>query len=135
MALRAVNDWKLWLTDLRLENDIISEYANLLIEAEITEDDLSELTHELLKEIRIIKPGHRTKILKKAKTENVSVSTKVIKTDIKLPHIELNSSLSQFRKFIIDWNIYKSESKVSGSKSNRLLYSACGELLHHKWTA
>ena len=94
----------------------------------MTEEDLSELSHELLIEMKISKPGHRTKILKKAKTVEEK-STKIIKCDIKLPTITKNSSPSKYRKFMVDWKIYKSEHQIVGSKCNKLLYSACDSAL------
>ena len=94
MALRTLEEWTSWISDLDIDEDIAQKYASNLVESEITEDDLSELSHELLKEMSIIKPGHRTKILKKAKSMESSISTKVIKSDVKLPRISLNCSRS-----------------------------------------
>ena len=126
MALRTVEDWTDWLSGIISDKEVSTLYATELVDSAITEEDLSELNHELLIEMKITKPGHRTKILKKAKTTNVqgipqvqSASTKMIK----LPHITKNCSPSQFRKFLIDWDIYKSENQIAGLKCNKLLYS------------
>ena len=127
MALQTVKDWTTWLTNVSIEHDVALKYAKELYDAEITEEDLSELTHELLKEVNIIKPGHRTKILKKAKESKCSSSTTVTKSDVKLPNLSKNCTPSQFRKFIVDWNIYKSEKKIHGIQCNKLLYCACAE--------
>lgn len=100
MALRTVKDWSSWLSDLFTAEES-RQYATSLVESQITEEELSELNHELLKEMNITVTGHRMKILKKAKGTNaeVPVSTKMIKSDIKLPHITMNCSPSQFRNF------------------------------------
>ena len=118
MALQTFSDWSNWLSFLSAEESVISEYATYLVQADITEEDLSELNHSLLLEMNITKIGHRTKILKHAKTaQSLSPSsTKVMKSDIKLPTIAMNISPSVFRKFIMDWEIYKSEHQVVGSK-------------------
>ena len=86
-----------------------------------------ELTHELLKEVNINKPGHKTKIFKKAIDSKCPSPTTVTKSDIKLPKISKNCTPSQFRKFLIDWKIYKSEHKVRGMNCNKLLYCTCAE--------
>ena len=114
MALKTDEDWETWLSDIILDEDTRTQYATELVESDITKDDLSGLNHEILIEMKITKPGHRTKILKKARTAGPSeaTSTKMIKSDVKLPHISMNSSPSQFRKFLIDWNIYKSEHQI-----------------------
>ena len=134
MALRTVKDWSSWLSDLFTAEES-QQYATSLVESQITEEELSELNHELLKEMNITVTGHRMKILKKAKGTNaeVPVSTKMIKSDIKLPHITMNCSPSQFRKFLIDWDIYKSEHHITGFKCNKLIYSACDEALQNSF--
>ena len=133
MALRTATDWKVWLSDLPLTEEVISKYAKQFEEAEITEEDLPEFNRELLDELNISKPGHRTKILRKAKDVETSTtaSTRMIKSDVKLPQVTSNCSPSEFRKFLIDWNIYKSENQIGGSKSNKLLYSACDHALQN----
>ena len=128
MALRAIDDWSEWLSFLPASEEVITSYAKSLVDADMTEEDLSELSHELLIEMKISKPGHRTKILKKAKCSEVK-STKVMKSDIKLPTLTKNISPSGFRKFVIDWKIYKSEHQIFGSKCNKLLYSSCDNAL------
>ena len=125
MALRTIENWATWLSDIILDEELNKQYATIMVESDFTEDVLSELSHELLLEMNIVKPGHRAKILKKAKTTEVSTSTKMVKSDVKLPSISKNCSPSQFRKFLIDWDIYKSEHLIRGSKCNNLLYSAC----------
>ena len=131
LQLRTTADWARWLSELDFPEETVNKYAKQFFDADITEVVLRELNHEILRELAIDKPGHRMQILQKTKTELVELSTKMIKSDIKLPHIKMKSSPSQFRKFIIDWNIYKSETQISGAKCNRLLYSACGELLQN----
>ena len=131
MALRTIKDWISWLSDL-FEIEESRQYATSLVESQITEDELSELSHELLKEMNITVTGHRMKILKKVKgTSTVPISTKMVKSDIKLPHINMSCSPSQFRKFLIDWDIYKSEHGIIGVKCNKLVYSACDETLQN----
>lgn len=75
MALRAVQEWNIWLSDLPVSEDVLTQYAKQFADAELTEDDLSELTHPLLIEMNISKLGHRTKILKKAKAAECTSST------------------------------------------------------------
>ena len=132
MALRTIEDWSNWLSFLPVNAEVVASYATSLVDGGMTEDDLSELSHDLLMEMNITKPGHRTKILKNAKrieSASSSSSTKVIKCDIKLPNITMQSSPSKFRKFLIDWKIYKSEHQLDGPKCNKLLYSACDTAL------
>ena len=129
MALRAVKDWSNWLSFLPVTKDVITTYAKEFVNAEMTEDDLSELSHEILARLNITKLGHCTKILKHAKSPQSTTSTKVVKSDIRLPSLKMNISPSKFRKFVIDWKIYKTENNILGPKCNTLLYSACDENL------
>ena len=134
MALRAIKDWTDWLSDLPLSAEDITKYAKELTTAELTEDDLTDLTHEILDRMNISKPGHQIKILKKARltitqTTSIESSPTIRKSDIKLPNIAKCCSPSQFRKFLIDWSIYKSESHLVGPQCNKLLYCACDEAL------
>jgi hypothetical protein len=141
MALRAKKDWEDWLSNLPFTDAEKSKYAQYFHDAQMTEDDLTELSHELLVEIHITIPGHRTKILRKAKgvtsheSQNLDVpassSNRHIKSDVKLPQITKNCSPSQFRKLLIDWSIYKSVHHLQGSKCNQLLYCACDNELQN----
>ena len=58
MALRAIDDWSEWLSFLPASEEVITSYAKSLVDADMTEEDLSELSHELLIEMKISKPGH-----------------------------------------------------------------------------
>ena len=56
-------EWIEWLTEAGIiDHNLIITYADTLVEAQITNEDLSELNHEILKELKILVPGHRTKI-------------------------------------------------------------------------
>ena len=131
MALRTIQDWTSWLSEFPFSEEVINTYAEAFTEEEMTEADLSQFSPEVLTQLKVTKLGHRTKILQKAKSTESSLSTRVIKSDIKLPHITMNSSSSKFRKFLIDWEIYKSGTQVSGSQINKLLYSSCDEALQN----
>ncbi len=136
MALRATEFWEEWLSDLPFSPETIKAYAKELHKGEVTKDDLSELNHELLNEVNINILGHRIKILKKAKEETTPVTmsesiSRATKSDVKLPSIHKSCSPSQFRKFLVDWNIYKSENLLTVQKYNKLIYCACDESLQN----
>ena len=134
MALRALQDWTKWFSDLPLKKDTINTYAKAFVEEE-TEEDLSDFSHDLLIQLKVDKIGHRSKILMKAKGSTTATEphlpTKLFKSDIKLPKITMDTSPSKFRKFLIDWQIYKSEIPSSVENINKLIYSACDEALQN----
>ena len=109
MALRALQDWTKWFSDLPLKKDTINTYAKAFVDEEITEEDLSDFSHDLLIQLKVDKIGHRSKILRKAKGSTTATEphlpTKLFKSDIKLPKITMDTSPSKFRKFLIDWQI------------------------------
>ena len=98
---------------------------------EIKDGDLIDLFHELLIGLKIKKSATETKVLRKIKTEIsvLSLVTKVIKSDIKQPSLLMNTSLNKFPKFLSDCRIYKTDIKDIRQNANKLLYSACDEVL------
>ena len=57
MALRTVEDWEAWLSDIIPNEDACTQYATELVDAYITEYDLSELNHEMLIQMTVSKLG------------------------------------------------------------------------------
>ena len=57
----------MWFKNVNINKTTSTKYAEELVKAEITAEDLPELDHDILREINIIIPGYKAKILRKAK--------------------------------------------------------------------
>ena len=131
MALR---DWNQILSKVGIADEEAKEYIKIFDTNKITPHLASQLTNELLKDLGIKILGHRLAILQFAQAQggNKEPSIKVepesstkIKTAAKAPIIKIEMSNPDFRKFKIDWQIYKDMVNLHSSQVNSHLYSAC----------
>ncbi len=83
-------EWETFLTAANIPETVANSYAKILVENCFTETMLSQLTAEHLREIEITVLGDILSI-------------------IKLPSITSNVTHPQFRKFSIDWSVYKKD--------------------------
>ena len=112
-----------------------------LVDNRCTENTLSQLTADHLRAIEITVLGDVLSILGHAKTvlsspspqppADSTVSTappfKPPTAAVKLPSITPNMTHPQFRKFAIDWTVYKKITRLPESEIASHLYSACDE--------
>ena len=109
------------------------KYVTILDTNKITPPLASQLSNELLKDLGIEILSHRLAILKFAEGADKETSIKVetpessakVKAAAKAPIAKIEMSNPDFRKFKIDWNIYKEMANLHSSQVNPHLYSAC----------
>ena len=118
MALQDEQSWVTWLSGLGFSDQEMETYSAALASEAITEEDLPELSHDLLKSCNVLKYGHRTKMIRKAtrhssknvndhqqSSENYSVVNKA--TAIPRPTLEKGVTQLAFEQFIYEWKQYR----------------------------
>ena len=129
--------WKIFFHDSGIPEESCTQYADLFIENRITGNSLSELDKQTLVDIGITVLGDRLSILKHVKTvsgsntasmiTNPSLSQQSPKISAKLPSALSDMTHPQFRKFRIDWSIYKNITNIATNQISSILYNACSE--------
>ena len=141
LRLRSEPEWVTFLTAANIPETEAATYAKKLVDNRCTENTLSQLTAEHLRAIEITVLGDVLSILGHAKTvlsspspqlpADSTVSTvppfKPPTAAVKLPSITPNMTHPQFRKFAIDWTVYKKITRLPESEIASHLYSACDE--------
>ena len=124
MALRLGDEpaWKNFLTAASIPDEIAAKYAKILVENRLTEATISQLTVEHLTAINITVVGDILAILGHIQTvlsspalqaphvestTSTAAQFKPPPAAIKLPSVSSNMTHPQFRKFLIDWTVYK----------------------------
>ena len=137
-------EWTELLMCIGIPESSAKTYAATFVNNDITESDLIDLDKDTLKEtMNISSLGHQLKIVRLGKRNelksNVTVApdstsdnehTPVYKSpsasaSVKLPNISANMTHPQFRKALIDWNVYKSITSIPQISLTAHLYSAC----------
>ena len=98
----------------------------------MNETILSELTKDNLQDLEITAIGDILSILKHSKTETpTTTNTRVVPSSIvkppppKLPQLTNGMTLPQFRKFKIDWTVFKNITLLPDNQITSQLYNAC----------
>jgi len=143
MALRAKTkpEWEKLLTEAGVPREQIPAYADNLVKNRIT--NAEDLTRELLKELNINNIGDQLCILKhitivskeqqlaEQTTEGASEgaatsqATAHHKPQINIPQLKSELTHPEFRKFKVDWSVYKQLTNVPSSQLPAQIYSAC----------
>ena len=100
----------------------------------MTFNALHELTKEDLSELGITVLGDIENILRKAKASSVSSLNQAGSANIfmkapaaKLPQLNEDMTLPQFRKFKMDWDVFKRITNLPENQIHAQLYNACSE--------
>ena len=142
MALRLVDEttWTTFLTEAGVPATDATAYANIFTTNRVDERTVKSLTKADLNDIGITKLGDVLSILAHVKVKtNVSngssaTSTTTTTTDtyrpplstVKMPEISTEMTHPQYRKFKVDWGVYKKIVNVPAAQIGPLLYHACG---------
>ena len=134
--------WAELLISIGIPSTPAKSYAEIFADNELHEEDIPDLTKEILLSLSITTLGHQLKIIRYGKR---SQATRDIKTDpdiaskessqiykspsasasVKLPNISSNMTHPQFRKALVDWNVYKAITAIPRNNFTAHLYSAC----------
>ena len=100
-------DWETTLIRVGIEKKSAKDYAKLLDDNGINNDNIDMLNRELLKEIGITIMGHQISILKLGKkNESPSHQATASVASARAPRLRTEMTEQQFRKFKIDWQCF-----------------------------
>ena len=128
MALRLRNEleWKSFLTNAGIPDTPSTLYAKTFVANRLNEQTVLQLTAEHLEKMDINVLGDQLAILQHIAslvapttdhTSHNSAAFKPPPASIKMPSIVSDMTNQQFRKFVIDWNVYK---QMTGLPPHRL---------------
>ena len=134
LRLRSEPQWTEYLKNtIGLYDDQSAAYSKILNDNHFTEETLSELSKDVLREIGITALGDVLNILKKCKPRIETVPTASESTPIvkppppKLPTLTMETTMPQWRKFKFDWTSFKNITQLADSQVASQLYLACDE--------
>ena len=136
MALRSKSDWNRFFTECNIPDPERENYANIMSTNRIT--DPSDLTRDLLKELSITIVGDVISIMKKAKvTDQTETDTKQATnlttaskprprpTSVKPPELKSEMTHPEFRKYKIDWGVFKTLTDLPDDQVAPQIYNSC----------
>ena len=139
LHLNSVPTWTKFFIEAGIPSAEAKQYAKTFVENRLSEQVLAELTIEHLKAVNIHVLGDTLAILRHAKkimqevpcssslTEPSSSHYKPPAAIAKLPSLSTDMTHPQFRKFRIDWDVYKRITNLPQAHITTHLYSACTE--------
>ena len=138
MALQLKDEpsWIEFLSDAGVPATEATGYAKMFVDNRINERTVKNITETQLNQLGITVLGDVLAILDHVKASKLqsgvanSTSTHVYRpppTTVKMPTILSEMTRPQFRKFRVDWDVYKKIVNVPLEQIGPLLYNACGE--------
>ena len=124
MALRNEEQWKSFLADAGIPSAACNNYPTTFAENRITEADLPDLTKNYLRDLSINVIGDVLAVIRHAKTCTSSTtdapltpahvsSPELAKAVLpKSPQAISDMANQQFRKFAIDWDVFKRLTRI-----------------------
>ena len=117
LQIRTSAEWTSFFTDAGIPATESAAYAETFSTSRMTELSLPVLDKATLVDIGITVLGDQLAILSRAKLKsagapNQDVRPKPKPPPAKLPTIEPNMTSPQFRKFLVDWRVYKNLSSI-----------------------
>ena len=137
LRLRDKPEWKKFLEDAGVADTVADDYADKFVENRMTENILPSITEETLTKLTITALGDVYGILQhiKSKSSTTSSATSSASTEhdrhrpastaAKLPEISSEMTHPQFRKVLVDWDVFKRITKIPVSEFGGYLYNAC----------
>ena len=141
MALQTGSQWTAFFEGGGISQEAAADYTKIFTENCLTEQELPDIDKDGLRELGITVYGHVLAILriakpKQKKEDASSVSStsspannhpmyKPPSVATKLPEIPSDMTHPQFRKFRIDWDVYKQITGLPDEHIANHLYSAC----------
>ena len=133
MALLDGRTWEQFFIDSQIPKKEAKDYAKLFKDQRISEATIKDLTKETLKEIGITVLGDILLILQQCKTvaESPQPIAAIKAPSAKMPVASSDMTKPQFRKFLIDWSVFKQITALVGKQSLAQLYNCCEEAVQN----
>ena len=135
MALqtRTLDEWTTFFKNAGIPETESATYATKFVENRLTELSMSEITKDMLIQLEITVLGDQLSILKFVKPTNENLltpatqATKPKPQSGKLPSIETDMTHPQFRKCLVDWDVYKNMTLIPADKLTSHIYNSCSD--------
>ena len=116
MALE--KDWEEWLQSAGIKEDEAKAYAKTFADNRVDLSFAPDLTKDLLKEMGVKVIGDIMSIMRYASPDikPQRSHTAHAKPTVKMPELRAEMTHPEFRKFKVDWDVYKTMSKPEPSQ-------------------
>jgi len=111
-----------FFADAGIPADESDTYAATFVTNRIS--DAADLTSDLLKEMGVTVIGDAIAIMKQAKQKSGHRVTMRM-PNVSTPHIKAEMTPAEFRKFIVDWEVYRKIAGISDDQHALHVYNAC----------
>ena len=120
------SDWEKTLIDAGLEPASAKKHSTTFTDQKITIDSLSIIDRSMLSELGITAMGEALAIIKLGKsfTQSPTGSQSIA---AKPPKLSSDMTSQQFRKFLIDWDVYIKMTNIITSKQTMQLYNCADD--------
>jgi hypothetical protein len=136
MALQDRNYWETFLRNAGIPNNEATTYATTFVTNRITNENIGDLTKEDLTDLGITIIGDIKNIMRHSQQHRVPIpatepeipSASYMKTPAaKLPELSADMTHPQFRKFQMDWSVFKRITNIPTHQIHTQLYNSCDE--------
>ena len=120
-------------TKAKIPIDTAKTYTKAFRENRITTESLSNMDKESLKDMGITVISDILLILKTCHIMHNTVQNeqpklpKITAPSAKPPRVSAEMTLPQFRKFLVDWDVFKQVTRISGDQLNAQIYNCCDD--------
>ena len=126
-SMASAEIWMTFMINAGIPEKHAKEYSDIFAAQSMSIDTVTELDRDTLTELGVATIGHALSILKHAKKADIKPAKSLgMKTAApKPPQLVADLTRPQFRKFRIDWDVYK---KISCMETDRIpaqIYSLC----------
>ena len=134
MALTSTKEqWETFLKAAGIPDAESATYADTLVQQRVSIHSVPDLNREEFRELGITVLGDVKNILRHAKSTLVTNSDAASVTNAptmkapaaQLPHIAAEMTKPQFRKFRIDWQMFKQSVRLQDDQLHSYLYNCC----------
>ena len=131
MATRMAEQWTAFFKDAGIAESHRDKYAKTFADNEMDTSTATELTRDILAELGVTSIGHVLSILKFSREGDTkpsiptATSKPSAKPSLKPPQLASDLTRPQFRKFKVDWGVYKSISGIEEGHIAAQIYSIC----------
>ena len=115
--------WKDLFIEYGIKEAKATVYGQKFVAEEMSVEMLPQLNRDILKEMGVTIIGDALAILSMSATRPPSVKAPAAK----LPQISSDMTHQQFRKFIVDWNVFLTMTRPPASQIHAILYSCCDD--------
>ena len=135
LQIKDQSSWEQFFSEAKIPKRDSTAYAKIFVNNRITGELLSDITKETLQELGINVLGDCLAILKHARnsiSKPAAIQPASIKAPAaKLPQINQDMTLQQYRKFLIDWNVFKQITGITDTQITVQLYSCCDDAVQN----